>query len=190
MSFIYNQLGLEFFFELSTRPDNYLGELEQWDKAEEQLIQVLNNTGKEWKLNPKDGAFYGPKIDYKIKDCFGRKHQLGTIQLDFNLPQRFNLQFKSHVTEKQQEEKGEKEGKKEEPEQVEKEEEETVAKVGENEEENLKEEEKKYSVIKPLKAGFERPVIIHRAILGSLERCIAILIEHYGGKWPFWLSPR
>lgn len=71
---MYGNLGLEFRFELSTRPENYLGEIEVWNKAEDSLKNVLNKTGKEWKLNPGDGAFYGPKIDYKVKDCFDRSH--------------------------------------------------------------------------------------------------------------------
>lgn len=74
---------MEFSFELSTRPQNFLGEIEVWDKAESDLKEILNSTGIEWRENKGDGAFYGPKIDYKVNDCLGRKHQLGTIQLDF-----------------------------------------------------------------------------------------------------------
>ncbi|NWX84941.1 SYTC2 ligase, partial [Nothoprocta pentlandii] len=102
-----------------------------------QLQSSLNDFGEPWKLNPGDGAFYGPKIDIKIKDAIGRYHQCATIQLDFQLPIRFNLTY--------------------------------VGKDG---------------------VDKKRPVIIHRAILGSVERMIAILAENYGGKWPFWLSPR
>jgi len=116
----------------------YLGTLEIWDNAEKALELALNNFSPEsWKFKHGDGAFYGPKIDIQVLDAMGRSHQCATIQLDFNLPERFDLEFDTDV-------EGEK----------------------------------------------KRPVIIHRAIYGSLERFIAILIEHTGGKWPFWLSPR
>ncbi|XP_009468051.1 PREDICTED: threonine--tRNA ligase, cytoplasmic-like [Nipponia nippon] len=134
---VYAVFGFTFQLHLSTRPENYLGELEIWDHAEKQLQNSLNNFGEQWSLNPGDGAFYGPKIDIKIKDAIGRYHQCATIQLDFQLPIRFNLTY--------------------------------VGKDGDDK---------------------KRPVIIHRAILGSVERMIAILAENYGGKWPFWLSPR
>ncbi|TRZ21434.1 hypothetical protein HGM15179_005655 [Zosterops borbonicus] len=134
---VYAVFGFTFQLHLSTRPENYLGDLEIWDHAEKQLQNSLNNFGQEWNLNPGDGAFYGPKIDIKIKDAIGRYHQCATIQLDFQLPIRFNLTY--------------------------------VGKDGDDK---------------------KRPVIIHRAILGSVERMIAILAENYGGKWPFWLSPR
>uniref|UniRef100_A0A8C1HFN1 threonine--tRNA ligase n=1 Tax=Cyprinus carpio carpio TaxID=630221 RepID=A0A8C1HFN1_CYPCA len=126
---VYDVFGFTFKFNLSTRPEKFLGEPEVWDQAEKQLENSLNDFGEKWVLNPGDGAFYGPKIDIQIKDAIGRYHQCATIQLDFQLPIRFNLTFK-------------------------------------------------------------RPVIIHRAILGSVERMIAILTENYGGKWPLWLSPR
>ncbi|XP_009884085.1 PREDICTED: probable threonine--tRNA ligase 2, cytoplasmic [Charadrius vociferus] len=134
---VYAVFGFSFQLHLSTRPENYLGELEIWDHAEKQLENSLNNFGEQWNLNPGDGAFYGPKIDIKIKDAIGRYHQCATIQLDFQLPIQFNLTY--------------------------------VGKDGDDK---------------------KRPVIIHRAILGSVERMIAILAENYGGKWPFWLSPR
>ncbi|XP_073443035.1 threonine--tRNA ligase 1, cytoplasmic-like isoform X1 [Dendrobates tinctorius] len=134
---VYEVFGFTFQLHLSTRPDNYLGEIEMWNQAEKQLENSLNNFGQPWKLNPGDGAFYGPKIDIKIRDAIGRYHQCATIQLDFQLPTRFNLTY--------------------------------VSKDGDDK---------------------NRPVIIHRAILGSVERMIAILCENYGGKWPFWLSPR
>ncbi|KAH0619824.1 hypothetical protein JD844_014144 [Phrynosoma platyrhinos] len=104
---------------------------------EQQLQNSLDDFGEPWRLNPGDGAFYGPKIDIKIRDAIGRYHQCATIQLDFQLPIRFNLTY-----------------------------------VGKDRDDK------------------KRPVIIHRAILGSVERMIAILAENYGGKWPFWLSPR
>ncbi|XP_014399055.1 PREDICTED: probable threonine--tRNA ligase 2, cytoplasmic [Myotis brandtii] len=134
---VYSTFGFSFQLNLSTRPENFLGELELWDEAEKQLQKSLMEFGKPWKLNPGDGAFYGPKIDINIKDALGRSHQCATIQLDFQLPRRFHLTY--------------------------------VSKDGDDK---------------------KSPVIIHRAILGSVERMIAILSENYGGKWPFWLSPR
>lgn len=121
---------------MSTRPEKYLGEIKVWNEAEKALSESLDAFGQPWKLNPGDGAFYGPKIDITIHDALKRAHQCATIQLDFQLPIRFNLSYISESGEK-----------------------------------------------KP-------PVIIHRAILGSVERMIAILTENYAGKWPFWISPR
>lgn len=134
---VYDCFGFSFKLNLSTRPEKFLGEPAVWDQAEKQLENSLNEFGEKWVLNPGDGAFYGPKIDIQIKDAIGRYHQCATIQLDFQLPIRFNLTFVSHDGDDKQ-----------------------------------------------------RPVIIHRAILGSVERMIAILTENYGGKWPLWLSPR
>ncbi|XP_068784890.1 threonine--tRNA ligase 1, cytoplasmic-like [Struthio camelus] len=134
---VYDVFGFSFKLNLSTRPEKYLGDIEVWNQAEKQLENSLNEFGEKWELNPGDGAFYGPKIDIQIKDAIGRYHQCATIQLDFQLPVRFNLTFVSHDG-------------------------------------NDK----------------TRPVIIHRAILGSVERMIAILTENYGGKWPLWLSPQ
>ncbi|KAJ7311264.1 hypothetical protein JRQ81_006878 [Phrynocephalus forsythii] len=134
---VYSVFGFTFQLHLSTRPVNFLGQKEIWDQAEKQLQNSLDDFGEPWKLNPGDGAFYGPKIDIKIKDAIGRYHQCATIQLDFQLPIRFNLTY-----------------------------------VGKDQDDK------------------KRPVIIHRAILGSVERMIAILAENYGGKWPFWVSPR
>ncbi|XP_066245938.1 threonine--tRNA ligase 1, cytoplasmic isoform X1 [Euwallacea similis] len=133
---IYSVFGFTFDLVLSTRPEKYLGEIEIWNEAEKALSESLDDFGEAWKENPGDGAFYGPKIDITIRDALNRAHQCATIQLDFQLPIRFNLNFVSESGEKR------------------------------------------------------RPVIIHRAILGSVERMIAILTESYGGKWPFWLSPR
>jgi len=133
---IYGIFGFEFSLELSTRPEKFLGEIEVWNQAEGALRDALDRFGKAWKLNPGDGAFYGPKIDIHISDALKRSFQCATIQLDFQLPGRFGLEF--------QDEHGQ----------------------------------------------YVRPVIIHRAILGSVERMMAILIEHTAGKWPFWLSPR
>ncbi|KAH7928335.1 threonyl-tRNA synthetase [Leucogyrophana mollusca] len=144
MQHIYGLFGFEFRLELSTRPEKYLGSLETWDAAESQLKEALEKQypGK-WAVNPGDGAFYGPKIDIFIRDALRRSFQCATIQLDFQLPERFNLKFRTA-------EDG----------------------VG--------------NADKPP----TRPVMIHRAILGSLERFIAIITEHFAGKWPFWLSPR
>lgn len=136
LSAVYETFGFDFVLKLSTRPEKFMGEIEMWDKAESQLKESLDKYGKEWKLNPGDGAFYGPKIDITVTDALRRQHQCATIQLDFQLPNRFDLHYVSESGEK------------------------------------------------------KRPVIIHRAILGSVERMIAILTESYGGKWPFWLSPR
>ena len=135
---VYGIFGFEFSMKLSTRPEKYLGELEVWNAAEAQLEAALNACGCPWELNPGDGAFYGPKIDITIQDAHRRRHQCGTIQLDFQLPIRFQLQFRD---------------------------------AGEED-------------------AMKRPVIIHRAILGSVERMTAILIENFAEEWPFWLSPR
>ena len=120
---------------LGTRPDDFMGDKRLWDKAEKILERILNKKKINYKIQQKDGAFYGPKIDLKIKDSLGREWQLATIQLDFQLPIRFELTYEG------------KDGKK------------------------------------------HTPIIIHRAILGSFERFIAMLIEHYAGKLPLWLSP-
>ena len=131
---------------LSTRPEkDFIGSLEMWDSAEDQLREALDNSGREWALNEGDGAFYGPKIDIQLQDQAGKYHQLSTIQLDLNLPQRFELEYQ----------------------------------VAEGEED-----------YNPATPGRATPVLIHRAIFGSLERFLALLLEQYAGRWPFWLSPR
>lgn len=132
---VYRVFGFSFHCLLSTRPEPCLGEPALWDAAEQQLESSLKQFEEHWELNPGDGAFYGPKIDIQIRDALGRQHQCATIQLDFQLPIRFNLQY-----------------------------------VGAD-------------------GQMYRPIMIHRAVLGSLERMIAILAENFGGKWPFWLSP-
>ena len=157
LTYIYDVLGFKYEFELSTRPESALGPEPLWRLAEAQLAEALDQTGHKWKLNPGDGAFYGPKIDIKVYDALKRKHQCGTVQLDFNLPIRFNLQYR--------------------------------AEKDSSEEFKPVEYDDGY-VEKPCKPGFERPVMIHRAILGSIERMFAIMVEQTGGKWPFWLSPR
>ncbi|KAI8093471.1 uncharacterized protein BX664DRAFT_108230 [Halteromyces radiatus] len=144
MSHVYGVFGFEFHLKLSTRPDNFIGEISVWDNAEKTLeaalVRFAEEKGFTWELNAGDGAFYGPKIDIVISDALRRKHQCATIQLDFQLPERFELEYRTESTT----------------------------------------DDKKLS----------RPVIIHRAILGSVERMMGILIEHFGGKFPFWLSPR
>lgn len=136
LSSAYTTFGFRSFeLVLSTRPPSFIGDVADWDRAETDLRAALDASGRPWSLNPGDGAFYGPKIDIRLVDAAGRKHQTATIQLDFQLPQRFDLKYTS-------------------PE------------------------------------GERRPVMIHRAILGSVERFLAILIEQCAGWWPFWLSPR
>lgn len=126
----------EYKLLLSTRPQEYIGETSEWDVAEETLKNVLESTGREWQINEGDGAFYGPKIDVVLKDDLGKEHQSATIQLDFQLPHRFDLKYQNDTN------------------------------------------------------SFQPPIMIHRAVFGSLERFLAILMDHYNGKWPFWLSPR
>lgn len=132
---VYASFGLEYHLELSTRPEKSIGTDEQWQAAETALEEALKEGGYEFKLNPGDGAFYGPKIDIHIKDAIGRTWQCGTIQLDMFLPERFDLLYD--------------------------------AKDGQ-----------KY-----------RPIMVHRAIYGSIERFMGIIIEHYTGRFPLWLSP-
>uniref|UniRef100_A0A915CFD6 threonine--tRNA ligase n=2 Tax=Parascaris univalens TaxID=6257 RepID=A0A915CFD6_PARUN len=129
--------GFTFKLNLSTRPEEgFLGDVATWDHAEAELKKALDESGHPWELNPGDGAFYGPKIDITIQDALKRHHQCATIQLDFQLPQRFDLAYFDENNER------------------------------------------------------KRPVMVHRALLGSIERMTAILTENFGGKWPFWLSPR
>jgi threonyl-tRNA synthetase len=132
---IYADFGLPYTAKLSTRPDQFLGEVATWDHAEAQLKAALERAQLPYELNEKDGAFYGPKIDFDITDALGRKWQCGTIQLDYQQPENFDLKY-----------------------------------VGADNTEH-------------------RPVVIHRAIVGSFERFIAILIEHYAGAFPLWLAP-
>jgi len=132
---IYSQFGFKYRVELSTRPENSMGSDEEWQLAEDSLQGALDELNMEYKINPGDGAFYGPKIDFHLEDSIGRSWQCGTIQLDLQLPQRFDLTY-----------------------------------VGKDNEKH-------------------RPIVIHRAIFGSLERFMAILIEHFAGKFPTWLAP-
>ena len=133
--YIYEQFGLKPRLELSTRPEKRVGTEEMWDKAEAALQRTLENNGLEYELNEGDGAFYGPKIDAHITDAIGRSWQLGTVQLDYYMPEQFELAY-------------------------------TGADNAEH-----------------------RPVMIHRALMGSFERFIGILIEHYAGEFPLWLAP-
>ena len=133
---LYARFGFEDVrVELSTRPEKSMGSEEQWDKAEAALTEALDRQGREYELNPGDGAFYGPKIDFHVTDALGRSWQCGTCQLDFQMPERFDLSY-----------------------------------VGADD-------------------AAHRPVMIHRALLGSMERFAGILIEHYAGRFPVWLAP-
>ncbi|MEJ5284138.1 MAG: threonine--tRNA ligase [Brevinematia bacterium] len=132
---VYKTFGFDYTLELSTRPEKSMGTDEQWEIATSGLKNALDELGLNYKINEGDGAFYGPKIDFHLKDAIGRTHQCGTIQLDMNLPERFNLTY-----------------------------------IGDDGKEH-------------------RVIMLHRAVLGSIERFMGILIEHYGGKFPLWLSP-
>jgi threonyl-tRNA synthetase len=133
---VYRLFGLEYDFELATRnPEKYLGEVATWELAEANLRSALESNGIGYELQPGEAAFYGPKIDIHVTDAIGRRWQCATIQLDYNLPERFDLEY-----------------------------------VGDDQQRH-------------------RPVVIHRAIYGSFERFIALLIEHYGGAFPLWLAP-
>jgi threonyl-tRNA synthetase len=182
---VYGLLGFTFKMNLSTRPEKYMGQLEVWNMAEDKLREALNefsaNGGTPWVLNEGDGAFYGPKIDITISDCLNREWQCATIQLDFQLPQNFGLEYMtSEAPVKSKDEAEEPAKKKVEP----------VPEASKESADPNAPEVKKERVIKPLTPGCARPVMIHRAIAGSIERFTAILTEHFAGKWPFWLSPR
>lgn len=202
VQYLYEVFGFKYSLELSTRPAMRVGSDEVWDKAEGALKDALDKNGYPYTIGVGEGAFYGPKIDIKVSDCFNRTHQLGTIQLDFNLPERFNLQYrapenagedKQHsLSEKELEEKIAHIKKEDHKIEIEKQYKLRVSHGEEVTREQIEAEFKipNYTVSGKLKPGFKRPIMIHRAVLGSLERCIAILCEHYGGKWPFWMSPR
>ncbi|CAH8442485.1 unnamed protein product [Heterobilharzia americana] len=163
LSHVYGVFGFSFDLYLSTRPEKFMGEIEMWNRAEKQLKESMDEVGMKWELNPGDGAFYGPKIDITIMDALRRRHQCATIQLDFQMPVRFNL---SYACESDNPTAGDNASN-------------PVNGVSNNETSDHQTE-----------SNLHRPVIIHRAILGSVERIIAILTESYAGKWPFWLSPR
>ena len=166
-------------------PPTPTGSYESWSPTGQTSAVV-----RTWELHPEDGAFYGPKIDLCVTDALGRKHQLGTLQLDFQLPLRFNLTYvcasPNTVVSNENGEGGQ-----------------TTnsdmstptnpaneTRVVEETKETKEEVKESHSLERPLDASHKRPVMIHRAIFGSLERCVAILAEHYRGKWPFWISPR
>ena len=176
---IYGIFGFTYELQLSTRPENRLGTEEQWDLAESQLEAALNAFGKPWTYNVGDGAFYGPKIDIQVYDALKRKNQCGTIQVDFQQPIRFNLQYQHENAAQEQQEYAANKDKM--PKQKL---ESQVFEPDEHDQQHYTWHEM------PLKPGFRRPVMVHRAILGSVERFTAILCEHLAGKWPFWLSPR
>ena len=132
---IYSKFGFKYKVYISTRPEDYMGTVEQWDKAEKALIETVEELNLDYEINEADGAFYGPKIDIQLFDSLNRPWQCGTVQLDFQMPQRFDIEYTDENNEK------------------------------------------------------SRPVMIHRAIYGSLERFIGILIEHYAGNFPLWLAP-
>ena len=135
--YVYSVFGLKYHIELSTRPeDKYIGAIETWNKAEHALASAMEKKGIKYILNPGDGAFYGPKLDFKLKDSMNRIWQCGTIQLDMNLPERFDLTYVSESGDK------------------------------------------------------KRPIMLHRALFGSIERFIGIIIEHFGGAFPLWLAPK
>lgn len=145
-----------------------MGDIQTWDMAEAKLKEALDNFaskgGGQWELNEGDGAFYGPKIDITMSDALKRDHQCATIQLDFQLPQNFQLEYQTN----------EQAGKAE-----------PVRESKEPSEEGVAKAKPKGPA-----PGRARPVMIHRAIVGSFERFMAVLTEHFAGKWPFWLSPR
>ena len=157
MSHVYGLFGFPFKLKFSTRPEGYMGTIQEWDAAEARLKQALHNfRGDDWEMNEGDGAFYGPKIDVTISDALGREYQCATIQLDFQGPQNFRLEYRT----------------------------------SEGGDASHQHSDNKERDAKGMGAGMARPVMIHRAIVGSFERFIAILCEHFAGKWPFWLSPR
>jgi threonyl-tRNA synthetase len=135
MERVYNDFGLQYSVRVSTRPAEFLGTVETWDHAEASLREALERTGHSYTIDEGDGAFYGPKIDVDVTDAIGRKWQCATFQLDYQMPERFDLKY-----------------------------------IGADNAEH-------------------RPVVIHRAIFGTFERFIGLLIEHFAGAWPLWLSP-
>jgi threonyl-tRNA synthetase len=132
---VYSTFGFDYHVELSTKPAKAMGDPKLWDKAEKALADALKAKKIDYKLNPGDGAFYGPKIDFHVKDAIGRSWQCGTIQLDFSMPEKFDLTYEAQNGRK------------------------------------------------------KRPVMLHRAIYGSVERFLGILIEHFAGWFPLWINP-
>ncbi len=187
LSYVYGLFGFPFKLKFSTRPEGYMGSLETWNAAEGQLREALKKfRGNDWELNEGDGAFYGPKIDVTISDALHREYQCATIQLDFQLPQNFKLEYMTGDAGVQKAPTATADQAK------------TSSSNPESETANgephaqtpgssTAEKDAPSSTLTP---GRARPVMIHRAIIGSFERFIAILTEHFAGKWPFWLSPR
>lgn len=132
---IYQVFGFTYDIELSTRPEKYMGDLALWAEAEQSLANVLQGLNLDYRINEGDGAFYGPKIDIHIKDALNRSHQCATVQLDFQMPEKFDLTYINEQNER------------------------------------------------------VRPVVIHRAVFGSLDRFFGILIEHFKGAFPLWMAP-
>ena len=132
---VYSTFGLRYTIELSTMPEDHIGTVEEWEKNQDILKEAITGMGKEFVINEGDGAFYGPKLDFHIADSLGRTWQCGTIQLDSQLPERFELEYTGEDGQK------------------------------------------------------HRPVMIHRVVLGSIERFIGVITEHLAGKFPLWLSP-
>ena len=158
---VYGLFGFTFKLKLSTRPEKYLGDLETWNFAEDQLKKAMTKfKGNDWTIDEGDGAFYGPKIDITIADALKREFQCATIQLDYQAPINFKLEYVSKE------------------------------KAGEESAEQKDGEKKEGEKSNQPAPGRARPVVIHRAIIGSFERFLGILIEHFAGKWPFWISPR
>ena len=164
---VYDTFGFTYKLKLATRPEKFLGDIEVWNTAEKGLEESLNELGLPWVLEPGDGAFYGPKIDITLSDALRRNHQCATIQLDFQLPLRFNL---SYVDDK---------GEKQNPVMIHRYTFDTAKKFGNFNPALL------ITIVYSNEYSF-----LFRAILGSVERMIAVLTENFGGKWPFWLSPR
>ena len=185
---VYGIFGFTFSLKLSTRPEKYLGELEVWNEAERQLQVSLEEFGQPWELNAGDGAFYGPKIDITIMDAHKRRHQCATIQLDFQLPIRFDLEFRNAVATSVNNDNVVSNGNAVDN---------SVSNVESGTVENNNPRHQHHNNNNNnnnnnavVNSELVRPVIIHRAILGSIERMFAILVESFGQNWPFWLSPR
>ncbi|KAM9883931.1 threonyl-tRNA synthetase [Verticillium dahliae] len=195
---MYSLLGFTYKLRLSTRPDKFMGERATWDRAEDMLKVALDEFaategGVAWELNEGDGAFYGPKIDIKILDCLNREWQCATIQLDFQLPivsfsPRGRLCVAPALTMADSAAKTKEDAAAKGPEVKTKEPEAVVESAAAAD--GKEPAKKQLRMSKPLTPGSARPVIIHRAMAGSIERFTGILIEHFGGKWPMWLSPR
>ena len=132
---VYSTFGLTYQIELSTMPEDHMGDIKDWQFAEKTLAEAITEIGKEYVVNEGDGAFYGPKLDFHLADSIGRTWQCGTIQLDMQLPERFELEYTGADGEK------------------------------------------------------HRPVMIHRVVLGSIERFIGVITEHFAGAFPTWLAP-